>query len=81
MVGLLGKIPLNMNTQQLVGDKAWEFLFVLGQPGMGSSRSSIRLPFAERVRSQRHAKACRTGAIASLASAAPGVARVELHHA
>jgi hypothetical protein len=42
MVGLLGKIPLNMNTQQLVGDKAWEFLFVLGQPGMGSSRSSIR---------------------------------------
>jgi len=35
MVGLLGKNPLNMNTQQLVGDKAWEFLFVLGQPGMG----------------------------------------------
>jgi hypothetical protein len=46
MVGLLGKIPLNMNTQQLVGDKAWEFLFVLGQPGMTGGVQSIINPIA-----------------------------------
>jgi hypothetical protein len=50
-----------MNTQQLVDDKAWEFLFVLGQPRMTGGVQSIINPIA--IRRAGEAPAAREGVL------------------